>query len=80
MIKNSILIIMTLSAIFSIIAITENPSKVYAEKDSKKELCKENGGEWEDVVCDFKTDYEDELCDDAKDTKKYPKICKDNSN
>ena len=27
-----------------------------------------------------KTDYEDELCDDAKDTKKYPKICKDNSN
>ena len=26
----------------------------------------------------IKTDYEDELCDDAKDTKKYAKICKDN--
>ena len=37
--------------------------------------------EWNNGKCKIKndedkTDYEDELCDDAKDTKKYAKICK----
>ena len=45
---------MTISMILSIIAITETPSTAYAGKDSKKELCKDNGGEWKDGRCDFK--------------------------
>ena len=45
--------------IFSIITITEHQQTAFAGKDSKKELCKENGGEWEDGTCDFKTDDED---------------------
>ena len=54
MIKTSILvIIITLSMIFSIITITEPYPTAYAGKDSTKELCKENGGEWEDGACDF---------------------------
>jgi len=48
-------------------------------------LCSQYDGEWNNGKCKIKndedkTDYEDELCDDAKDTKKYSKICKDNSN
>jgi hypothetical protein len=48
-------------------------------------LCSQYDGEWNNGKCKIKndedkTDYEDELCDDAKDTKKYAKICKDNSN
>lgn len=31
----------------------------FAESDSKKDLCKDNGGDWEDGSCDFKTDDED---------------------
>ncbi|MDW3605415.1 MAG: hypothetical protein QOK67_10270 [Nitrososphaeraceae archaeon] len=58
--------------------------EVYAENKAK-DLCSQYDGEWNNGKCkikndDDKTDYEDELCDDAKDTKKYPKICKDNSN
>ena len=59
MIKMSLLIIMTMAILFSITAITEHYPNAYAEKDSKKELCKENGGEWENGNCDFKTDDED---------------------
>jgi hypothetical protein len=47
-------------------------------------LCSQYDGEWNNGKCKIKndkdkTDYEDELCDDPKDTKKYPKICKGNS-
>jgi hypothetical protein len=59
MITNSILSIITIATILSLITIIEAPSTVYAGKDSEKELCKENDVEWEDGVCDFKTDDED---------------------
>jgi hypothetical protein len=47
-------------------------------------LCSQYDGEWSNGKCKIKndedkTDYEDELCDDAKDTKKYAKTCKGNS-
>jgi hypothetical protein len=53
---------------------------VYAENKTK-ELCSEYDGEWDNGKCKIKddndeTDFEDELCDDEKDTKKYKKICK----
>ena len=53
------------------------------QKIKAKDLCSQYDGEWNNGKCKIKndedkTDYEDELCDDAKDTKKYPKICKDN--
>ena len=56
--------------------------EVYAENKAK-DLCSQYDGEWNNGKCKIKndedkTDYEDELCDDPKDTKKYPKICKDN--
>ena len=58
--------------------------EVYTENNTKY-LCSQYGCEWNNGKCKIKndedkTDYEDELCDDAKDTKKYSKICKDNSN
>jgi hypothetical protein len=77
MIKTSILIIMTMSMILSIIAITETPSTAYAGKDSKKELCKENGGEWKDGRCDFKTDDEDKTDQFSDDVKKIEKFDED---
>jgi hypothetical protein len=51
MIKGSLLIII-ISAIFSIIVITEPQLNTYAEKDSEKELYKENDRGWEDGVYD----------------------------
>ena len=59
-----------MSTILSIIAITESQSTVYAEQDSKKELCKENGGEWEDGSCDFKTADEDKADQFMEDVEK----------
>jgi hypothetical protein len=41
---------------------------IYAE-DSKKDLCKDNGGDWKIGECDFKTDDEDkaeEFLDDVQ--------------
>jgi hypothetical protein len=32
---------------------------IYPEKDSNKDLCKDNGGDWENSSCDFETDDED---------------------
>ena len=57
--------------------------EVYAENKAK-DLCSQYDGEWNNGKCklknnDDKTDYEDELCDDPKDTEKYAKICKGNS-
>ena len=49
-----------------------------------KDECKKNGGEWENGKCKFEddedeTDFQDELCEDKKDMKKYKKICKSDS-
>ena len=49
-----------------------------------KDECKENGGEWGNGKCKFEddedeTDFQDELCEDKKDMKKYKKICKSDS-
>ena len=60
MIKVTIFIILVMSMMLGITAITEHYPTAYAGKDYKKELCKENGGEWEDGgACDFKADDED---------------------
>src|SRR5687768_9809626 len=59
MIKVSIFIILVMSMMLGITAITEPYPTAYAGKDSKKELCKENDGNWKDGSCDFKTDDED---------------------
>ena len=59
MLKVSIFIILAMSMMLGITAITEPYPTAYAGKDYKKELCKENGGEWEDGACDFKADDED---------------------
>jgi len=68
------------------VAITTTISQtheVYAEKKAK-DLCSQYDGEWNNGKCKIKndedkTDYEDELCDDHKDTKKYTKIWKGSS-
>ena len=57
--KASIFILLAMSMMFSITAITDPYLTIYAEKDSKKELCKENCGEWVDGACNFKADDED---------------------
>ena len=49
-----------------------------------KDECKENRGEWENGKCKFEddedeTDFQDELCKNKKDMKKYKKICKSGS-
>jgi hypothetical protein len=54
-----LILIMTILTLLSIISITESKTTAYAEEDTKKELCKENGGKWEGGACDFKTDNED---------------------
>ena len=58
----------------SIIAITDLQSNAYVGEDTKKELCKENGGEWEDGVCDFKTDDEDKADQFSEDVEKIKRI------
>ena len=70
MITNSIILIITMATMFSLITITEAPSTAFAGTDSKKDLCKENGGEWEDGACDFKTDDEDKADQFMKDVEK----------
>lgn len=53
--------------------------ELYVENKAK-DLCSQYDGEWNNGKCKIKnedkTDYEDELCDNVKDTKK---ICKGNS-
>ena len=39
--------------------------------ESNKELCKENGGDWEDGSCDFKSDDEDKADDFINDVEDY---------
>jgi hypothetical protein len=63
-------IIMTMATILSLIAITETPSTASVEKDSKNELCKDNGGDWKNGECDFKTDDEDKADEFLADVQK----------
>jgi hypothetical protein len=60
--SRTLLIIMTLSMIFSITAITENLSMVYAEKDNEEDELSERDVA---VLCGASEDYEEnkEQCD-----------------
>ena len=63
--------------------VSSQTHEVYAENKAK-ELCSEYDGEWDNGKCiikddEDKEDYEDDLYDDHKDTKKYKKICKSDS-
>lgn len=75
-IKKTIAIIII--ALFSLTIIAA--STAYAEQDFKKETCKDNGGEWEDGVCDFKTDDEDKADEFLKDSEKIEKFEDDKAN
>ena len=83
MMKTAIFLMMTIIMVIVSTTISSQTQEVYAENKAK-ELCSDYDGEWDNGKCKIEdnkdeTDFEDELCDDAKDTKKYPKICKDNS-
>jgi hypothetical protein len=55
-----------MSIMIGIITITEPYPTAYAGKDSTKELCKENGGEWEDGNCNLENEnLRDEYDDDV---------------
>lgn len=76
---------MTLTMMVTVAATTVSlqTHQVYAENKAK-ELCSEYDGEWNNGKCKIKddeekADYEDDLCDDPKDNKKYKKICKSDS-
>jgi hypothetical protein len=80
--KALIFLILTIMMVVVTTTISQT-HEVYAENKAK-DLCSLYEGEWSNGKCKIKndedkTDYEDELCDDAKDTKKYAKICKGNS-
>jgi hypothetical protein len=67
-------LIITIATILSLITIIEAPSTGFAGKDSKKDLYKENGGEWKDGTCDFKTDDEakaDQFTEDVEKIEKF---------
>ncbi len=83
MIKTAIILIMTIMMFIISTTISLQTHAVYAENKAK-ELCSEYDGEWDNGKCKIKddedkADYEDDLCDDPKDTKKYKKICKSDS-
>ena len=63
-----------MSMMLGITAITEPYPTAYAGIDSKKELCKENGGQWEDGACDFKADDEDKADQFMEDSDKLKKF------
>ena len=69
----TLLTILTLSMIFSITAITENQSIVYAEKDSEKDELSER---YISVLCGASEDYErnQEQCDKLYDMLEEGKI------
>jgi hypothetical protein len=82
MTKALIFLMMTIMMVALTTTISQT-HEVYAENKAK-DLCSQYDGEWNNGKCkikndDDKTDYEDELCDDPKDTEKYAKICKGNS-
>ncbi|HEX2408212.1 MAG TPA: hypothetical protein VHJ38_13495 [Nitrososphaeraceae archaeon] len=83
MIKTAIILMMTIMMVIISTTISSQTHEVYAENKAK-ELCSEYDGEWDNGKCKIKddedkADYEDDLCDDPKDTKKYKKICKSDS-
>ena len=82
MTKALIFLMMTIMMVALTTTISQT-HEVYAENKAK-DLCSQYDGEWNNGKCKLKNDedktaYEDELCDDAKDTEKYAKICKGNS-
>jgi hypothetical protein len=84
MMKASIFLIMTIMMMVIVTTtVSSQTHEVYAENKAK-ELCSEYDGEWDNGKCiikddEDKADYEDDLCDDPKDTKKYKKIGKSDS-
>jgi hypothetical protein len=79
MIKSALFLMITIMMVAVSTTISSQTNEVYAENKAK-ELCSEYDGEWDNGKCKIKddndeTDFEDELCDDEKDTKKYNKIC-----
>ena len=82
--KKALTFLMMTIMMVAVTTIISQTHEVYAENKAK-DLCSQYDGQWNNGKCKIKndedkTDYEDELCDDPKDTKKYSKICKDNSN
>jgi hypothetical protein len=79
--KKALTFLMMTLMMAAVTTIISQTHEVYAENKAK-DLCSQYDGEWNNGKCKIKnedtTDYEDELCDDTKDTNKYPKICKDN--
>jgi hypothetical protein len=76
--KKALTFLMMTIMIVGVTTIISQTHEVYAENKAK-DLCSQYDGEWNNGKCKIKndedkTDYEDELCDDPKDTKKYPKI------
>jgi hypothetical protein len=65
-----------MSIMIGIITITEPYPTAYAGKDSTKELCKENGGEWEDGECDI---YENQMKEgwEVDEDNFYKEVCQD---
>ena len=71
---------MTIMMVTATTTISSQTHKVYAENKAK-DLCSQYDGEWNNGKCKIKddkdkTDFEDELCDNKKDAKKYEEICK----
>jgi hypothetical protein len=80
MMKAAIFLMMTIMMVVVSTTISSQTHHVYAENKAK-ELCSEYDGEWNNGKCKIKndkdeTDFEDELCDNKKDAKKYKEICK----
>ena len=78
MITLSIIAIIMTTMMISVIA-SSGTQTVFAENKAK-EYCSDYGGEWNNGKCKIedkedKADYEDDVCDDPKDSKKYKKIC-----
>ena len=73
--KASIFLMMTLMMMVTVTTtILSQTNEVYAENKAK-ERCSDYG-EWNSGKCkiednEYKADYEDDVCDDPKDTKKY---------
>jgi Na+/H+-translocating membrane pyrophosphatase len=77
--KVSILVIIMITLMIGVIAISGTQQTAFAENKAK-EYCSDYGGEWDNGKCKIeddedKADYEDDVCDDAEDSKKYKKIC-----
>ncbi len=81
MMKAAIFLMMTIMMMIALsTTISSQTHYVYAENKAK-ELCSKYNGEWNNGKCKIKndkdeTDFEDELCHNKKDAKKYEEICK----